>query len=259
MRQSLSDASHSRPDLKMLYEPRTYRKVMKAEDLDYFQILEFESDLFIGVDHGSMTPQLTERVTAELRMLRKTIVDYNNDNPDFIKTLTPLTLNPDAAAIVADMLTAGKTAGVGPMAAVAGAVSKYIGKMLEPYSTEIVVENGGDLLIRTKKERRIALHTGNQHFTDLGIKIKPGENPLGVCTSSGVMGHSLSFGKADAVTVISTDIPLADAVATALCNRIKKPEDVKKGLSWVKNITAIRGALIIIDDQLGAWGEIELC
>jgi len=73
------------------------------------------------------------------------------------------------------------------------------------------------------------------------------------------MGHSLSFGKADAVTVISDDIPLADAVATALCNRIKKPQDVEKGLAWVKNITGILGALIIIEDQLGAWGEIELC
>ncbi|MDD3306993.1 MAG: UPF0280 family protein [Acetobacterium sp.] len=243
----------------MLYEPRTYRKMMKAEDLDYFQVLEFESDLFIGVDHGSLTPQLTERVKAELHILRQTIIDYNNNDPDFIKSLTPLTLNLNAAAIVADMLKAGKTAGVGPMAAVAGAISKHIGKRLELYSQEIVVENGGDLLIQTKKERRIALHTGNPHFTDLGLKIKPQESPLGVCTSSGVMGHSLSFGKADAVTIISADIPLADAVATALCNRIKKSEDVKKGLAWVKNITGILGALIIIDDQLGAWGEIELC
>jgi ApbE superfamily uncharacterized protein (UPF0280 family) len=233
--------------------------MMKAEDLDYFQVLEFESDLFIGVDHGSVTSQLTERVKTELQMLRKTMVDYNNDYPDFIKSLTPLILNPKAAPIVADMLKAGKTAGVGPMAAVAGTVSKHIGKMLEPYSQEMVIENGGDLLILTKKVRRIALHTGNPHFADLGLTIKPRKNPLGVCTSSGVMGHSLSFGKADAVTVISADIPLADAVATALGNRIKKPEDVKKGLAWVRNITGILGALIIIEDQLGAWGEIELC
>lgn len=233
--------------------------MMKAEDLDYFQVLEFESDLFIGIDHGSITPQLTERVKTELQMLRKTIIDYNNGNPDFIKSLTPLPLNREAAPIVVDMLKAGKIAGVGPMAAVAGAVTKYVGKMLALYAQEMVVENGGDLLILTKKERRIALHTGNSHFADLGLTIKPRENPLGVCTSSGVMGHSLSFGKADAVTVISADIPLADAVATALCNRIKKPQDVKKGLDWVKNITGILGALIIIEDQLGAWGEIELC
>ena len=258
MRKSLSNAGHTRPDLRM-FEPRTYRNVMKAEDLDYFQVLEFESDLFIGVDHGSVTPQLTEAVKTELHRLRQNIASYNNDEPDFIPSLTPLTLNPCASPIVSDMLTAGKRAGVGPMAAVAGAVSKYIGRMLKSYSTEIVVENGGDLFIQTKKERRIALHTGNLHFADLGIKIKPRENPLGICTSSGIMGHSLSFGKADAVTVISSDIPLADAVATALCNRIKKPADVAHGIAWVKGIPEIAGVLIVIEDQLGAWGEIELC
>ncbi|MBU4439886.1 MAG: UPF0280 family protein, partial [Acetobacterium sp.] len=74
-----------------------------------------------------------------------------------------------------------------------------------------------------------------------------------------VMGHSLSFGKADAVTILSENIPLADAVATGLGNRIKKPTDVEKGLAWARNIPEILGVLIIIDDQLGAWGEIELC
>ncbi len=232
---------------------------MKAEDLDYFQILEFESDLFIGVDHGRITPELIEAVQTEVQTLRQTIFDYYYKHPDFIKSLLPLPLNPAAAPIVADMLKAGKTAGVGPMAAVAGAVSKYIGRMLESHTNEIVVENGGDLLIWTKKVRRVALHITNSQFADLGIMIKPREKPLGVCTSSGVMGHSLSFGKADAVTVISEDIPLADAVATALGNRIKKTEDVEKGLDWVRNIKGILGTLIIIDDQLGAWGELELC
>ena len=145
------------------------------------------------------------------------------------------------------------------MAAVAGTVSKYVGNLLEPFSAEIIIENGGDLLIKTRKERRIAIHTNNPRFADLGIKIKPREKPLGVCTSSGVMGHSLSFGKADAVSILSENIPLSDAVATALGNRIKKPADVEKGLAWVKEIPGILGVLIIIDDQLGAWGEIELC
>ena len=233
--------------------------MMKAEDLDYFQVLEFESDLFIGVDHGRSSPELIGAVQTEVQTLRQTIFNYHRSHPDFIKSLLPLPLNSAAAPIVADMLLAGKIAGVGPMAAVAGAVSKYIGKMLESHTTEMVVENGGDLLIRTKKVRRVALHTTNSQFADLGIAIKPREKALGVCTSSGVMGHSLSFGKADAVTVISEDIPLADAVATALGNRIKKPEDVEKGLDWVRNIKGILGTLIIIDDQLGAWGEIELC
>lgn len=259
MRKGLSDAGHSRDYLSMMYEARTYRKQMKAEDLEYFQVLEFESDLFIGVEHQTMTADFPPIVVNELKKLRQAIVDYNQTHPGFIASLIPLELDQYAAPIVADMLAAGKIAGVGPMAAVAGAVSKYIGSLLESSSSEIIVENGGDLLIKTKKERRIAIHTGNLRFPDLGIKIKPRAKPLGVCTSSGVMGHSLSFGKADAVTILSENIPLADAVATALGNRIKKPADVEKGLAWAKNIPGILGVLIIIEDQLGAWGEIELC
>lgn len=243
----------------MAYEERTYRNQMKAEDLEYFQVLCFESDLFIGVNREARNAVLPQLVKNQLQKLRKEIVDYNQGHPTFIKTLTPLKADKYAPKIVSDMLESGKLTGVGPMAAVAGAISKYIGKMLELYSEEMIVENGGDILIKTSKIRRIAIHTGNHRFPDLGLKIKPIENPLGICTSSGVMGHSLSFGNADAVTIVSENIPLADAAATALGNRIKKPEDVENGLSWVRNIPGILGALIIIEDQLGAWGDIELC
>lgn len=259
MCKSLSNAGDPRYHVSMFYETRTYREIMKAEDLEYFQVLEFESDLFIGIEHQALSADLPRMVTAELKKLRQAIVDYNQSHPGFIESLVPLELDRRAAPIVADMLAAGKIAGVGPMAAVAGAVSKHIGNFLAAFSAELIVENGGDLLIKTKKERRIAIHTGNPRFADLGIKIKPRSKPLGVCTSSGVMGHSLSFGKADAVSILSENIPLSDAVATALGNRIKKPSDVEKGLAWAKSIPGVLGVLIIIEDQLGAWGEIELC
>ncbi|MBC3888695.1 UPF0280 family protein [Acetobacterium paludosum] len=243
----------------MAYEERTYRNQMKSEDLEYFQVLEFESDLFIGIDGKVNQPMLSQLVLKEVQQLRKAIFDYNITHPNFIESLIPLKADRLAVPIVADMLMAGIMTGVGPMAAVAGAVSKYVGKRLEPYSKEIIVENGGDLLIKTSKIRRIAIHTGNSQFQDLSLKIKPREKALGICTSSGMMGHSLSFGKADAVTVLSENIPLADAAATALCNRIKKPEDVVKGIEWANKIPGILGVLILIEDQLGAWGEIELC
>jgi hypothetical protein len=243
----------------MGYEARTYRSQMKAGDLEYFQVLEFESDLFIGVDKKADQRLLSRLVLAEVKQLRNAITTYDQEHPGFIASLLPLASDRQSPPIVADMLVAGLAVGVGPMAAVAGAVSKYVGKVLEPYSDEIIVENGGDLLIRTSKTRRIALHTGNSRFAGLSLKIKPCDKPLGICTSSGVMGHSLSFGKADAVTIISENIPLSDATATALGNRIKKPGDVTAGINWVKNIPGILGALVLIEDQLGAWGAIELC
>jgi len=242
----------------MNYEERFYRNRMKAEDLEYFQVLEFETDLFLGVNRLAVNPTLPQIVLKNVQQLRQSIVEYNKTHPDFIRALAPLAMDNSAAPIVRDMLEAGTVTGVGPMAAVAGAISKYIGEMLATASKEIIIENGGDLLIKTRKIRRIALYTGNPEFTDIGLMIHSREKALGVCTSSGIMGHSLSFGKADTVTVLSEDIPLADAAATALCNRIKTTEDVAKGLNWIKTIPGILGALIIIEDQLGAWGEIEL-
>jgi len=242
----------------MKYEERFYRNRMKAEDLEYFQVLEFETDLFLGVNRLAMNPTLPQVVLKTVQQLRQSIVEYNKTYPDFIRALVPLAMDNSAAPIVRDMLAAGIITGVGPMAAVAGAISKYVGQILASFSKEIIVENGGDLLIKTQKIRRIALYTGNPEFTDIGLMIHPREKALGVCTSSGIMGHSLSFGKADTVTVLSEDIPLADAAATALCNRIKTPEDISRGLDWIKTIPGILGALIIIEDQLGAWGEIAL-
>lgn len=232
---------------------------MKAEDLEYFQVLEFETDLFLGVDRLAMNPILPQVVLKNVRQLRQSIMDYNTTHPDFIRGLIPLAMDKNAAPIVQDMLEAGIKTRIGPMSAVAGAVSKYVGEILSPFSEEIIVENGGDILIKTQKTRRIALCTSGSQFSDLGLMIKPRKKGLGVCTSSGIMGHSLSFGKADTVTVLSEDIPLADAAATALCNRIKTPADVARGLDWIKTISGILGALIIIEDQLGVWGEIELC
>ncbi|KNZ42851.1 UPF0280 family protein [Acetobacterium bakii] len=243
----------------MNYEERIYRNRMKAEDLEYFQVLELETDLFIGVDSMVMNSALPQVALKSVKQLRQSIMDYNKTCPGFIRSLVPLTMDTGAVAIVQDLLKSGIATGIGPMGAVAGAVSKYIGAVLASFSEEIIVENGGDLLIKTKKVRRIALYTGNPEFSDIGLLIKPRKKSLGICTSSGILGHSLSFGKADAVTVVSEDIPLADAAATALCNRIKTPGDIAGGLDWIKTIPGILGALIIIEDQLGAWGEIELC
>ncbi|MGL4606555.1 MAG: UPF0280 family protein [Eubacteriaceae bacterium] len=217
-----------------------------------------ETDLFIGVEKSAMNPFLKEVILKNVLQLRQCIMDYNQKVNDFITSLTPLPMDVTAPPIVQEMLKAGLATGIGPMGGVAGGISKFVGEMIHPFSKELIVENGGDLLIKTKQERRIGIHTGSENFKDLGIIIHPMKEPLGVCTSSGTMGHSLSFGKAETVTVISKNPTLADTGATALCNRIKTKDDIEKGIQWIKGIPEVMGALIIIEDQLGAWGEIEL-
>jgi hypothetical protein len=44
----------------------------------------------------------------------------------------------------------------------------------------------------------------------VGLRITPSMLPLGVCTSSGTIGPSFSYGVADAVVVLAPDVALAE-------------------------------------------------
>ncbi len=157
------------------------------------------------------------------------------------------------------MQEASLKAGVGPFASVAGAMAEFVGREILKYSKEVIVENGGDIFLKTSRKRRIGIFAGKSKFSNrLALEILPDETPLGVCTSSGTIGHSLSFGKADAVVVVSKSCSLADASATAIGNLIKKKKDILRGIEKAKGIEDLKGVVIIKDDKLGVWGNIKL-
>jgi ApbE superfamily uncharacterized protein (UPF0280 family) len=145
------------------------------------------------------------------------------------------------------------------MAAVAGACAAAVGRKLLAYSPEVIVENGGDIFLKTAGPATVALYAGNSPLSmKVGLRIPAEATPLGVCTSSGTVGHSLSFGRADAACVLAGDTALADAAATALGNRVKGPDDIPAALQWLSGIQDIMGGVIIAGEKLGAWGEVEL-
>ena len=126
-------------------------------------------------------------------------------------------------------------------------------------SKEAIVENGGDIYLVTSKERIIGIYAGDSPLSlKIGIVISPEETPLGVCTSSGTVGHSLSFGKANAVCILSKSAALADAAATAVGNVVKKKTDIELGLERGKEIAGVLGTLIIVEEKMGVWGNIKL-
>jgi ApbE superfamily uncharacterized protein (UPF0280 family) len=88
--------------------------------------------------------------------------------------------------------------------------------------------------------------------------VKPEETTLGICTSSATVGPSLSFGKADAVCVISKSATLADAAASAICNKVKNKKDIKPALDFGIKIIGVTGIIIIIGNEMGAIGKVEL-
>jgi ApbE superfamily uncharacterized protein (UPF0280 family) len=126
-------------------------------------------------------------------------------------------------------------------------------------SSEIIVENGGDIFLKASSKRTVAIYAGDSIFTQqIAMEIEPEETPLGICTSSGTVGHSLSFGKADAVVIYSPSAILADAAATAACNLVKNHSDIEKAIDFARSINGVRGVAIIFGDKLGIWGKIRL-
>lgn len=235
------------------YIERKYRELMKAPDLVGFRVKIEESDLYVLAEK-----ELREETEKFVSFYRAQIESYILIDPLFKVTLEPHKVKENAPQIVKEMAFWSGKAGVGPMASVAGAISEFVGKELLKYTPQIIIENGGDIFISTKKERKIAIFAGESPWSNrIGILIPP-NSTLGVCTSSGTVGPSLSFGKADAVVIVSKSSLFSDALATAVGNIIKKPEDIELGLGFASNFPEVIHVVIVMGKHLGVWGNLKL-
>ncbi|HOG00420.1 MAG TPA: UPF0280 family protein [Clostridia bacterium] len=232
---------------------RAYRALHHAADLAYFRVTLLESDLHIG----AFCPLRGQALSA-LAQARTEVEAAIRANPAFLTSLEPVPPRGGEAPLVRAMLKAAKRAGVGPMAAVAGAIAGAVGRALLAHSSEVIVENGGDLFLCGVRERVVAVFAGDSPLSGkLGVRLRPGKG-LGVCTSSGTFGHSLSLGRADAALVVSPDPALADAAATRLGNAIQSENDIAPALEDVLRVPGVIGALAVAGGKVGAKGEIEL-
>jgi ApbE superfamily uncharacterized protein (UPF0280 family) len=238
-----------------MYQPRTYRHWVSSPDLVSFSVVVGETDL-----HISASGDLTEEARRLIIKYRGLLEGYIKEQPSFLSALEPLAAARGAPSIVKEMVRAARQTGVGPMAAVAGAIAQYVGAELLELSPELIVENGGDIFLRSKRERVVAIYAGGSSLSGkIGLRIKGAATPLGVCTSSGTVGHSLSFGRADAVVAVARSAILADAAATAIGNRVKTVEDIAEGLEYARGIGGLKGAVIILGEKFGAWGDVNIC
>jgi ApbE superfamily uncharacterized protein (UPF0280 family) len=237
-----------------MYEERSYRNTIKDDKLISYNVVVKETDLYIRTDIN-----LRNEIENSIVKYRYQLETYIKGHDEFLKSLKPIKADRLAPQIIKGMAEAGRLADVGPMAAVAGAVSEYVGRDIGALSKNIIIENGGDIYLKTDVERRISIYAGNSALSHkVGILIKPDRSPLGICTSSGTVGHSLSFGKADAVCVLSRSTLIADAAATSTGNIVKNASDIEKGLEYAMKIQGVDGVLIIAGDKLGAYGDVEL-
>lgn len=236
-------------------EPRIYRHWLKETNLVPFTVTVKETDLYILA-----RTNLERKALRLVLKYRQALESYIAQHPGFLTSLEPLAHDESAPRIVRTMMAAARKARVGPMAAVAGAMSEFVGEELTRFSPEIIIENGGDVYLKSQKNRVIGIYAGSSPLSSrIGISVTPEDTPLGIATSSGTVGHSLSFGKADAVVALASSATLADAAATAIGNLIRGPASIPQGLRRAQNIEGLKGVIIIIGSEMGVWGNIKMC
>lgn len=238
------------------YQERTYRSVQHS-GLVASVVKMAETDLHILADRP-----VDDMALLAVAKVRAEIEGYIRQHPLFLTSLTPLPLDNMAPESVRAMLAAGLVAGVGPMAAVAGVIAEAVGReLLRQGLTEVIVENGGDLFLARTQPSVVAIYAGESRLSGkLGISLRPEQMPCGLCCSSGTVGHSLSFGRADAAAVLAASAAVADAAATRLGNEVKSRDSrsVSRAVGLAKQIEGVAGAVVIAGDHLGAWGDVEL-
>lgn len=274
-----------------MFENRKYRSSSKRKGLVPFTVTVKETNLHIQADSD-----LSKTALNEVLKQRGFVESYINIDPEFAASFAPL--EPAVSVvpqIIKDMIDASKKAGVGPMASIAGAVAEKTGKELLKYSSEVIVENGGDIFFKINSDMVFTIFAGKSPLSmRVGVRIFPQKennflqydnnadlkfcnnirksndinnnllkledrfNGMAICTSSGTIGHSISFGKADAAVVIAESCSLADAAATALGNIVKKESDIEKAIEAGQQIEGVMGIVIIKGKKLGAWGGLEL-
>ena len=238
-----------------MYQPRTYRHWIKDSDLVPFNVVVKETDLYIGAKKD-----LKRKALKLVLKYRNILEEYIAKHPAFLTSLEPFPLTSEAPLMVKAMVESTTKVGIGPMASVAGAIAEFVAQELLEFSPEVIVENGGDIYLKSLKKRLIGIYAGSSPLSGkIGLEINPKDTPLGICTSSGTVGHSLSYGKADAVIALSKSATLADAAATAIGNLIKEPSDIQSGIEFAQEIRGLKGAVIIIADKMGLWGEVKIC
>jgi len=220
-----------------------------------------DSDLWIGVDPSSYSKDMKVFSGNLIKEYRIKLENYLLRDPRFADSLVPIELKHEAPEIARIMSEASQRTGIGPMSAVAGAFAECLGKELIKHfdPEEVVIENGGDIFLKMKDEILLSVFAGNSPLSGkVGIKLPKINKPVGVCTSAGKVGPSLSLGNTDAVMVVCESTPLADSWATLIGNLVKSAKDIEPVLKETDKYPDILSVLVICEGSLGVRGKFDL-
>ena len=192
-----------------------------------------------------------------IRRYRADLERYILEDPFFKITFEPYQCAPDAPEVARRMAEASARVGVGPMAAVAGTIAGLALKaMMKAGARYGIIDNGGDIALVNDRPVVVGIYAGGSPIRGLGLEVEPRDTILGICTSSGTVGPSISLGNSDAALIISKDVSLADAAATALGNRIIDKGSLATAFDFLGEIPEVSGAIGIIGDRMATYGSL---
>jgi hypothetical protein len=215
--------------------------------------LELEETSATIAAHREFIPHAVEAIKAARHEIEKQI----RKDSFFLTTLEPYDDAPAHSRVVRRMCEAARSAGVGPMATVAGVIAQEaLEAMVAQGCTHGWVDNGGDVALVLDSPVTVEVFSDPGSGSATVLELEPETGFRGVCTSSGRLGHSISFGDADAAAVIATDACVADAIATAVANRIKGPSSLQSCFDGLKEISGFIGGLALIDGMVAICGKV---
>ena len=194
--------------------------------------------------------------------IRRDLKNYILRNEDFLLSLEPIKTDENLPLIVKTMIDSANISGVGPMACVAGTISELsLNYLISKGSKYSIVENGGDIALINDERLLCGIYSNNQVLTNnIAFEIKARKKPLGLCTSSGKIGHSISFGESDSVSVIAKSASVADGLATRIANEVRgdtSEDKISNALECCEDFKEFfDGVLIISQNHVGTVGRL---
>ncbi len=226
-----------------------------------FHFIEKESNITVI----SESKNAILRAKNEFFIHRRILEKYVTKHKDFLTSFSPVKVQTDYE-IIRLMAKAAFLCDVGPMATVAGALADLMLNTMKSFNEEFsaakiaLIENGGEIANNSENTMKVALFGGNNELNlNIGFLIKKTDCPIGIATSSATIGHAISLGQADAVTIFAENATTADGAATRIGNTVKGADiekSIKKGLDTADDLKDVRGVFISRKNKIGISGKI---
>ncbi|MBN1620618.1 UPF0280 family protein [candidate division WOR-3 bacterium] len=232
---------------------RSYRNKTMGEGFWVFEAGFKDTDLQIGINPKYYDSSMPERIIGRIIQMRMIFENHISSCPQFLSSMTGIDAPEFAEGNIQKLYLLSKIVNVGPMAGIAGFFAQEIGNFIQSEfsAEEFIVENGGDVFLKTKSRINVLIETGNEYFEKgIILCVEPFLTPCGICTSSGKFGHSLNLGRSDSFTVVCQDPVLADMFATSLSDVIKSSDDLETALGFAEKEKNILFALGVCDGKI---------